>query len=103
MSETRRRFDREFREGADRLVHETGRPIAQIARDLGINAGTLGNCVALDREAQGGGGLSVDDAAELKRLRSEVAEREHGRGLDASPRPVRAQTQAQQGIDPLGP
>ncbi len=75
MSETRRKFDREFREGAVRLVQETGRPIAQIARDLGINSGTLGNWVAADREAvEGGRGLSLDDAAELKRLRAENAE-----------------------------
>jgi len=29
--------------GAVRLVGEIGKPIAQVARDLGINAGTLGN------------------------------------------------------------
>ena len=75
MSETRRKFDSEFREGAVRLVRETGRPIAQIARDLGVNAGTLANWVKVDRESrEGGRGLSVDDAAELKRLRGEVAE-----------------------------
>jgi hypothetical protein len=45
-----------------------------VARDLGINAGTLGNWVAKDRtEREGTQGLSNGDLAELKRLR-EVAE-----------------------------
>jgi transposase-like protein len=34
--ETRRKFDADFREGAVRLVRETGKPIAQVARDLGM-------------------------------------------------------------------
>ena len=37
--ETRRKFDEDFKEGAVRLVRETGKPIAQVAKDLGINAG----------------------------------------------------------------
>jgi len=75
MPETRRKFDREFREGAVRIVRETGKPIAQVARDLGVIVGTLGNWCARDRAGgEGGAGLSVEDAAELKRLRGEVAE-----------------------------
>jgi transposase len=54
MPEKRRKFDREFREGAVRLVNETGKSVAAAARDLGINEGTLGNWVALDRQAREG-------------------------------------------------
>src|SRR5260370_24335596 len=75
MPETRRRFDAEFREGAVRIVKETGKPLAQVARDLGINAGTLGNWVAQDRSANGGdGALSGDERARLSRLERENAE-----------------------------
>jgi transposase-like protein len=36
VSETRREFDQDFKEGAVRLVRETGKPIAQVVRELGI-------------------------------------------------------------------
>jgi len=73
--ESRRRFDPEFREGAVRVWRETGKPIAQVARDLGVNEGTLGNWIARDQACRDGSeGLSRDDLAELKRLRAEVAE-----------------------------
>jgi transposase len=75
MPEKRKKYDREFREGAVRIVEETGKPIAQVARDLGVNEGTLGNWVNVAREAaEGTRGLSRDDREELKRLRAEVAE-----------------------------
>ena len=75
MSEKRREFDQEFREGAVRIVRETGKPVARVARDLGINEGTLGNWYAKDRaKREGTNGLSVADIDELKRLRSENAE-----------------------------
>ena len=76
MAEKRRRFDPEFRAGAVRIVSETGKPIAQVARDLGINEGTLGNWVNQARAAagHGSGGLSESEREELARLRRENAE-----------------------------
>ena len=76
MGDSRRKFDKDFREGAVRLVRETGKPIAQVARDLGINSGTLGNWVDADRRRRGEGdrALSEDERAELARLRKENAE-----------------------------
>src|SRR3954471_24741224 len=75
MPEIRKKYDREFREGAVRIVEETNKPIAQVARDLGVNEGTLGNWVARAREARDGtAGLSTGDIEELKRLRAENAE-----------------------------
>jgi len=43
MAEARRKFDQEFRVGAVRIVRESGKPVARVARELGINEGTLGN------------------------------------------------------------
>nr|WP_300151779.1 transposase [Propionicimonas sp.] len=75
MPETRKKYDREFREGAVRIVEETNKPVAQVARDLGVNEGTLGNWVPGARAArEGRGELSKDDYEELKRLRAENAE-----------------------------
>jgi transposase len=51
--EKRRRYDRDFRDGAVRIVRETGKPIRQVAADLGINAKTLGHWVMKDRIARG--------------------------------------------------
>jgi transposase len=49
-----------------RIVRETGKPIAQVARELGINEGTLGNWCARERaRGAGNGPLSEDERAEL--------------------------------------
>jgi transposase len=76
MGETRGRFDHDFQEGAVRLVRETGKPVAQVARDLGINSGTLGNWVNADRRRRGTGDgvLGEHERVELARLRRENAE-----------------------------
>ena len=75
MTERRRRFDPEFREGAVRIVRETGKPIAQVARDLGINEGTLGNWVNQDRARHlAHGPLTEDERARLEQLERENAE-----------------------------
>ncbi|MGS2619418.1 transposase [Micromonospora sp. LZ34] len=76
MAGTRRWFDPEFRAGVVRIVRETGKSIAQVARDLDISDGTLSNWVKKDREergeAAGAGALSEDERAELARLLRET-------------------------------
>ena len=74
MGETRRKFDQDFKEGAVRLVRETGKPIAQVARDLGIHDGTLGNWVnAWRREnPEPDQPLSPVERARVKELEDEV-------------------------------
>ena len=77
----RRTHDSEFREGAVRIVMASGKPIAQVARDLGVNEGTLGNWVGKAREATGcaDASLTESERTERGRLRSENAElRMHG-------------------------
>jgi transposase len=75
MPEVRRKYDPEFREGAVRIVRETGKSIAQVAADLGIHAGTLGNWVKKDRIERGEAeGLTPDERAELIAARKEIAE-----------------------------
>jgi transposase len=70
-----RTFDEDFKQGAVQLVTQTGKPIVQVARELGINAGTLGNWCAKTRGAgQDGTALSESERAELVRLRKEIVE-----------------------------
>jgi transposase len=51
MPEHRRKFSPQFRAEAVQMVIETGKPIAEVARDLGVNHGTLGNWVKAWRDA----------------------------------------------------
>lgn len=77
MGETRRSFDPEFRAGAVRIVRDTGKSIASVARDLGMNAGTLANWTQTDRlarERDADGELIESEREELARLRRQKVE-----------------------------
>ncbi|MEU9057166.1 transposase [Streptomyces sp. NPDC048384] len=86
MGSRQRAYDAEFREGAVRIVIETGKPIPEVAEELGISPGTLHSWVSRWRrhgsatsgrpaEAAAGGRLREAGRAELERLRRETAEK----------------------------
>jgi len=71
------KYPEEFRESAVAMVRETGKSIAEVARDLGINDGTLGNWVNADRRRRGEqrpDQLNETERQELLRLRRDVAQ-----------------------------
>ena len=45
MGQARKKYTQEYKDEAVELVISSGRPIAEIARNLGINEGTLANWV----------------------------------------------------------
>uniref|UniRef100_UPI002F913630 transposase n=1 Tax=Kitasatospora indigofera TaxID=67307 RepID=UPI002F913630 len=69
----RRNYDAEFREGAVRIVLETGKPAAEVARDLGVHEGTLQTWVSRARGAAAAGTRPLDESEreELLRLRAD--------------------------------
>lgn len=71
--QARRKFTPEFKTEAIKLVNESGRPIAEIARDIGVNEGTLGNWVNLWRQQHPDAEpeLGIIERAELAELRRE--------------------------------
>lgn len=66
----RRKYTPEFKDEAVRLVNDSGRPIAEVARDIGVNEGTLGNWVTVWRSEHAGEDppLGISERAELAQL-----------------------------------
>ena len=76
MPERRRRFSPQFKAEAVQLVIETGKPIAEVARDLGVNDGTLGNWVKAWRDANAESELELSP---VERVRMTELEEENRR------------------------
>ena len=76
VSSSRKKYTPEYRQEAARLVIESGRPIAHVAKEIGVAEGLLGKWVKLERERQGSedGRSDADIRAENARLRRELAE-----------------------------
>jgi transposase len=74
VGSTRRKFTAEYKAEAVGLTINSGRPIAEIARDLGINEGTLGNWVKTAKKCGDvkEKPLDIDERARLKELEEEV-------------------------------
>ncbi|MEV4130513.1 transposase [Nocardia sp. NPDC049707] len=78
----RRSFTAEYKVEAAHRVIDSGRTIAEVARELGLNEGLLSNWVKDERrriaaaEAQGDKPLDAAERAELLRLRKQVAEQD---------------------------
>ena len=73
----RRKFSAEFRAEAVELVISSGRPIAQVAPEIGVVEGTLGNWVRVWKEEHSEAGAAEPgpvEWAKYKALQAENAE-----------------------------
>jgi transposase len=76
LARAKRTFSPQFREQAVKQVIEGSRPIAAVARELGIGDGTLGNWVAAHRRehADDEPALNVSERERLRQLEREARE-----------------------------
>ncbi len=76
MAGTRKKFSPQYRDEAVKMVIDGSRPIAEVARELGLVEGTLGNWVGIYRRAHAGDGppLTIDERARLRQLEAENRE-----------------------------
>jgi transposase len=78
MAEKYRKFSPEFREEAARMVIDTSRSIADIAREIGVSETTLGNWTRAYREAHAEDEpeLELSERARLRELERRTRELE---------------------------
>jgi transposase-like protein len=70
-----RKFTPEYREEAVQMVLATSRPIAEVARELGLNESTLSNWVSKYRvDHPASEDLNISDRARLRELEKENRE-----------------------------
>jgi transposase-like protein len=76
MREKRRKYSPEFKAEAVRLVVDTSRPIAEVAREIGVHEGTLGSWVTKYRTEHAGDEppLALPERARLRELERENRE-----------------------------
>jgi transposase len=73
----RKQYTAEYRDEVVKMVLETSRPIAHVARELGLNEGTVANWVNKYRQEHGGEEepeLGVSERARLRELEAENRE-----------------------------
>jgi len=76
MGSTRRRFTDEYKSEAVAFVIDDGRPVAEVARNIGVHEMTLGKWVKKARESSESleKPLNTSEREELERLRAENAQ-----------------------------
>ena len=76
MPRMNKSFSSEFKDEAVKMVIETSRPIARVAKELGINEGTLGNWVSAYRRDHAGEEppITVSERVRLRESEREIRE-----------------------------
>ena len=76
MPKNRRSFTPEFKEEASKLVVQSSRPVASVAREIGVNEQTLRNWANDYRKDHAGDEppLAVSERARLRELEKEARE-----------------------------
>lgn len=96
---TRRQFSREFKLEAVRLIKERGVSVAQAARDLDVHENVLRKWTRVQaadpQQAFPGKGVMKPEAAEIERLKREVAKLKMERDILKMPRPTSPRTRCE--------